>query len=73
MSKMTISGPINAEALEFAQGILSDLEGHGWLKRALKECLARDPGDAHDETLLLHRVMAMRVGEIDGPSFDDDN
>jgi len=71
MSKMTISGPINAEALEFAQSILSDLQGHKWIKDAIKAGLAHGPGDAHDGAALIFKCMAMRVGEIDGPTLDD--
>ena len=69
MSKMTISGPINAEALEFAQSILSDLQGHKWIKDAIKEGLAHDPNEAHDGALLIYAVMAERAGV----SLDDES
>jgi len=64
MHKLIINGEIGGEGFEFIQNILDGLECHGWLKRALKDCLARDPGEAHNETLLLFQAMQMRVGEI---------
>jgi len=66
MSKMTISGPINAEALEFAQSILSDLQGHKWIKDAIIAGLAHDPGEAHDGAALIYKAMQMRLGETVG-------
>jgi len=69
MSKMTISGPINAEAFEFAQSILTDLQGCGWVKDAIRAGLARDPDAAHDGALLIYAVMAERAGV----SLDDES
>ena len=72
MSKMTISGPINAEALEFAQSILSDLQGHKWIKDAIRAGLRHDPDEACDGAALIFKCMQMRVQETE-PSFDDEN
>jgi len=63
MSKMTISGPINAEAFEFAQSILTDLQGCGWVKDAIRAGLRHDPDEAHDGARLIFEAMARRVGE----------
>ena len=70
MSKQTtIKGKISGEAFEFAQSILNDLQGHGWLKRAIKEGLAHDPNEARDGALLIYTALGMRVGEtVDGES-----
>ena len=66
MKNMTISGPINGEAREFAQGVLSDLQGAKWIKDAIREGLRHDPGEAHDGAALIAEVMRMRVGETVG-------
>ena len=60
MSKMTISGPINGEALEFALGILNDLQGHKWIKDAIIAGLAHDPGEACDGARLIFECMKRR-------------
>ena len=73
MSKMTISGPINAEALEFAQSILSDLQGHKWIKDAIKEGLAHDPEQALDDCTLLLKCMEMRIAGESGIPVDDES
>jgi hypothetical protein len=69
MAKLTINGPIDGESLEFIQGILDDLQGHRWVKDAIKAGLAHDPGEAHDGAALIYKAMQMRVHEID----DDEN
>jgi hypothetical protein len=69
MAKLIISGKISGEALEFAQGVLTELEGHGWVKEAIKAGLAHDPGDARDGALLVFKAMQMRAGE----TVDDEN
>ena len=60
MSKITISGPINAEALEFAQSILTDLQGCGWVKDAIRAGLRHDPDEAHDGARLIFECMKRR-------------
>ena len=60
MSKMTISGPINAEAFEFAQSILTDLQACGWVKDAIRAGLRHDPDEAHDGARLIFECMKRR-------------
>jgi len=72
MAKLIINGRIGGASLEFAQGILTDLEGHAWVKKAIREGLRHDPGEAHDGAALIYKAMQMRVQETE-PSFDDEN
>ena len=73
MARLIINEEIGAEGLQFARGILSNLEGHGWVKRALRAALRCKPGEAHDATLLLYQAMRLRVAEVECEDLDDEN
>ena len=72
MSKLTINGPITAEGFAFNQSVLNDLQGHKWIKDAIRAGLRHDPDEACDGAALIFKCMQMRVQETE-PSFDDEN
>ncbi len=63
MKALTVKGPIDREALQFSEAILTDLAGKEWIKGSLKEFLAHDPIEACDGARLLLEAMRLRVDE----------
>lgn len=61
------------ETMDFVEDLMAELESPGWLKNVLVEFLAHEPDESHDAALLVYKIMAARVAEIDGSAeFDGD-
>jgi hypothetical protein len=61
------------ETMDFVRDLIAELESPAWIKSVLVEFLRHSPDESHDAALLVYKIMAARVAEIDGVEFDDND